>query len=190
MANWRFHGTDGNPALVRDCLRIAIVAVENAPARNLLSALPIVNGSFAIATYAESALAVKLGCTLERLSGPLDLGFFAMWREANRHMRTASVHGKLRICNGRKELAFSGGVARLLHDMRLWEKGELPFEPVQLARLRELAAAGIDVTEFPGSAAVNNRFAGLTLIRQVVISLDRLREAEAVGALKIEWASA
>ena len=132
---------------------------------------------------------MKRGGTLERLSGPIDLGFFATLRDVNRRIRTASVHGELTIGNGKCEPAFFGGTARLLEHMRLWEAGELPFEPVQLTRLRQLEAAGIDVVEFPSSAAVNNRFAGLNLVRPVVISLNRLREAESAGRLQVEWPS-
>lgn len=196
--SWRFRKTPGSPALVRKCARIAIVAVENAPTSSFFSALPSVHGGFAIAAYAESALAIKLGYTLERLSGPIDFSFRDAWRDVNRRMRTAGVQGELLIGNGRRESAFFGGTARFLDEMRKWEvkmrdwleggrQGPPPRQPNQLIRLLEFEAAGVPVVEFPPSAGVNNRFAGLTLIRPVVISTILLREAERSGALRIEW---
>jgi hypothetical protein len=173
----------GHPAPVRDCLRIAIVAVDNSPAQDFLSALPTIGGGFAIATYAESELAVRLGYTLERLSGPTDRGFLATWGEVKRRTRTASVDGNLRIGNGRRDPAFFGGLGRLVDVSR----DGLPYEPVQLVRLREFEAAGVDVVEFPPSTAVQRQFARLNLVQPVVISLRRLREAEAEGRLRVTW---
>ncbi|HWM63394.1 MAG TPA: hypothetical protein VNP96_05315 [Solirubrobacterales bacterium] len=185
--NWKLVQNGDSPASVRDCPQMAIVAVDNAPILDLLSALTPVGEGFAIATYARSALAVKLERVLGQVSGSIDHGFFGAWRDVNRRTRTACVQGGLRVGDGRLEPAFFGGHARLLEDVLLWENDELPHEPVQLARLREYESAEVDVVEFPPSATVNKRFTGLNLVQPVVLSLSRLREAEVTGRIVVKW---
>jgi hypothetical protein len=175
----------GHPAPVRDCRRIAVVAVDNAPTQDLLSALPTIGGGFAVATYAESELAVRLGYTLERLSGSIDRSFFSTWGEVKRRTRMASVDGCLRIGDGRGDPAFFGGLGRLFDVVG----GDPLYEPVQLTRLREFEAAGVDVVELPRTAVVGRQFANLNLVQPVAISLSRLREAEAAGRLRVAWSS-
>lgn len=185
VSRWRYVQTEGPPALVRDCDRIVAVSVSNAPTPDLISALTPLGDRFAMAMYSESPTAAVLGRTLEMLAGSTDLRFARTRREVSRGMRTATVSGDLLIADGRREPSLFGGLGRVQHDFRRYR--EFGQAPPQQARLLQLEAAGVDVVELPSNPPVDNRFASLNFAQPVVISIQRLREAEEAKRLEVEW---
>lgn len=184
-SSWRYEQTDGAPALVRDCDEIVAVSVDDKPTEDLASALTPLGHHFGLAMYSETATAALLGRTLEILAGSTDLAFSRTNREVARSTRTATVSGAMLIANGRRESLFFGGLGRIHHDFRRFQ--EIGQDPPQLGRLLELEAAGIDAVELPSSPPVDNRFAGLNFAQPVVISVQRLREAEESKRVVVEW---
>ncbi len=184
-SGWRYAKTEGSPALIRNCNQIVAVPISNAPIEDLIAALTPLGKRFAMAMYSESPTAAVLGRTLEMLAGSTDLKFSRTRREVARRTRTATVSGNLVIANGRREPQLFGGPGRIQHDFRRFQ--EFGQAPPQLARLLQLEAAGIDAVELPSNPPVDNRFASLNFLQPVVISTQRLREAEASGRLEVRW---
>lgn len=185
VSKWRYVQTEGPPALVRDCDRIVAVSIHDAPVPDLISALTPLGDRFAMAMYSKSPTAAILARTLEVLSGSTDLRFSQTRREVARRTRTATVSGDLLIADGRREPSLFGGPGRVQHDFRRYQ--EFGQVPPQQARLLQLEAASVDAIELPSNPPVDNRFAGLNFAQPVVISVQRLREAEESKRLEIEW---
>lgn len=184
---WQFVQTEGSPVYVRECDRFAVVPVNDSPSPDLCGALTAVD-AFSLAIYAESRFAAVLARTLERRAGAIDLGRFGSTYRLEAHRtRTAVAQGSIRVADGRSDPAFFGGHSRLLHDVRRWELRELQDLPIQLKRLKELEAAGVDVVEFPTNPAVDMRFARINLAQPVAISQTRFRAAEASGRVNVRW---
>lgn len=185
--HWQIVQTEGSPIYTRDCEEFAIVPVVNQPSTDLCGALAGVD-AFSLAMYAESSFGAVLARTLERLAGAVDLnGVGRTFRLEGHRTRTATVQGNIRVADGRSDPAFFGGHSRLRHDVRLWEFGALFDMPVQLRRLKELEAVGVDVVEFPSSPAVDMRFARINLAQPVVICKERFRRAEESGRVSVNW---
>jgi hypothetical protein len=183
---WQFFQTDGAPAYSRLCVQSVVVPAGGRPGLDLCSTLPNV-GPFALAMYAESQATARLARTMELQAGPMDMrSFGSIHKKVKRSTRNALVQGDLRIADGRSDPAFIGGHARLVDDFGRWRRGECPDVPIQIRRLSQLEAAGIDAVDFPSSAAVDLRF-GLQLARPVVICKRRFREAEEARRVQVTW---
>ena len=185
---WQVVQAGGSSVYARDCDQIAVVPVNDSPAKDLCSALPTVD-AFCLATYAHTSFEAILARVLERRAGAIDLGRFGSTFRLERHRtRTALARGKIRMADGRSDPAFFGGHARLLRDIVRWKRsGELLDTPIQLRRLRELESAGVDVVEFPMNPAVDVRFARVKLAQPIVICQNRFRAAEASGRVTVRW---
>jgi hypothetical protein len=185
--HWKIVRTGGAPCYVRDCTQFAAVPVDDSPTEDLPSALPEAD-RFNLAVYAESKFAADLALTLGQRAGAVDLGpFGATYKEIKQGRRMAIVQGNIVVADGRTDPAFFGGHARLLQDCRRWEAEELKYMPIQIRRLRELEEAGVDVVEFPTSAAVDLKFARLNLAQPVALCRDRFRIAQITGRVSVKW---
>ena len=184
---WKMIPTEGAPTEVRRCSKLAAVPVLNMPAIDLCHALLQVAG-FSLGMYAKNKFTAILAIALERSAGPIDMGGIGKaYRRERREQHVAIVQGEIVIAKGRSDPQLLGGQARLLQDVRRWEAGELDDEPVQLKRLKELEAAGVDVIELPSSTAVDLRYARINLAQPVAICRDRFRFAEASGRVNVQW---
>jgi len=187
MTGWQMIPTEGAPTYVRTCSKLAAVPVMNRPSIDLCNALLQVD-RFGLGMYAKSKFAAILAIALERSAGPIDMGGIGkMYRRTRREQHVAMVQGDIVIAKGRSDPQLLGGQARLLHDVRRWEAGELEDEPIQLKRLKELEAAGVDVIELPSSTAVDLRYARLNLAQPVAICCDGFRLAEAAERVMVKW---
>lgn len=184
---WKLFQTEGAPTYVRNCSCFAVVPAENRPSEDLCGALRQVDG-YCLTIYAKSEFAANLALTLERRAGAVDLGRLgSVFKEEQRRRRAAFVQGEIVVADGRSDPMLFGGRGRLLHDGRQWEADELKTMPVQIKRLKEMEAAGVDVVELPTNAAVDMKFAGLNLAQPVAICRDRFRVAESTGRVKVRW---
>jgi hypothetical protein len=173
----------------RDCDQIAVVPVNDSPTRDLCSSLTTVD-VFSLAVYAKTRFTAILARTIERrATGAANLGRFGTtFRRERRLTRTAVAQGRIRMADGRFDPAFFGGHSRLISDVRKWERGDEPRDlPIQLKRLRELEAAGVDVVAFPTDQPVDARFAGIKLAQPIVICQERFRVAETSGRVRVRW---
>lgn len=184
-SRWRYAQTPGTPAIVRDCKRMVAISVDDAPTRDLASALMPLNERFAWGRYSESRLGGVLGQTLELLSGSPDFKFGRTRREVEGKIRTATVQGDLVIADGRREPQLFGGIGRLQHDFERFQR--FGHAPPQETRLLELEEAGIDAVELPSSPPVDNRFAGLNFEQFFVTSMPHIREAEEANRIEVIW---
>ncbi len=184
---WKMVQTEGAPTYVRDCTRFAAVPVANRPSKDLCGALTQVD-DYCLTVYAKNEFSAILALALERRAGAVDLGRLGSTFKDERHRRrTAFVQGEIVVADGRSDPMLFGGHGRLLHDCRQWESGVLEDMPVQIKRLKELEAAGVDVVELPTNAAVDMKFARLNLAQPVAICRDRFRLAELSGRVGVRW---
>jgi len=187
MTEWNWRETEGVPAKTRICIELAAVPVPDIPALDLCNALLQVD-DFGIASYGRDPFSAILGSALERSAAACDIGSLRkIFRLEKARRKVAIVHGEIVIANGRNDLQLAGGAPRLLFDGRLWEAGELQDIPTQIRRLRELAAAGVDVVELPTNPAVDVKFGRVNLAQPVAVCRDQFRKGEAAGRIAVTW---